>query len=175
MCQQILESTLETERTPFTQNTHYLEATTEKWLAKYKDIRAGKKDLPDEPRIKRQRMKTPPPMPHQAHQAKQPNGICERHSISALLYTDTVLQLVRDPNSLHSSLIHPPQAGTQSPLQAHSPLSCKLLEASSRRLQRLSPLSPLNLRFLPSSRRPVAPHKLGSRHLGQSRHRLSKM
>ncbi|KAF8921041.1 P-loop containing nucleoside triphosphate hydrolase protein [Mucidula mucida] len=33
MCQQILESTLETERTPFTQNTHYLEATTEKWLA----------------------------------------------------------------------------------------------------------------------------------------------
>ncbi|KAF9053960.1 hypothetical protein BDZ89DRAFT_1056513 [Hymenopellis radicata] len=71
LCQHILDETLDTERTPFTQNTHYLEATTEKWLAKYKDIRSGKKDLPDEPRVKRQRVKTPPPLPHQAPQ----NGV----------------------------------------------------------------------------------------------------
>ena len=30
------------EKTPFTLNTHYLAASTEKWLAKYKDAKAGK-------------------------------------------------------------------------------------------------------------------------------------
>lgn len=32
---------LQTELTPFTQNTHYLQTCTHKWLAKYKDARAG--------------------------------------------------------------------------------------------------------------------------------------
>lgn len=41
-----LEEIIEVEETPFTQNTHYLETCTEKWLAKYKDVRAGKMDLP---------------------------------------------------------------------------------------------------------------------------------
>ncbi len=41
-CSVVLNATLDVEKIPFTQNTHYLEATTDKWLAKYKDIRAGK-------------------------------------------------------------------------------------------------------------------------------------
>ncbi|KAK0239883.1 P-loop containing nucleoside triphosphate hydrolase protein [Armillaria nabsnona] len=42
VCSVVLNATLDVEKIPFTQNTHYLEATTDKWLAKYKDIRAGK-------------------------------------------------------------------------------------------------------------------------------------
>ncbi|KAG7448030.1 P-loop containing nucleoside triphosphate hydrolase protein [Guyanagaster necrorhizus] len=41
-CSAVLDATLEVEKSPFTQNTHYLEDTTDKWLAKYKNIRAGK-------------------------------------------------------------------------------------------------------------------------------------
>jgi hypothetical protein len=41
-CLDLLRSVLEMEKVPFTQNTHYLEASTEKWLSKYKDARAGK-------------------------------------------------------------------------------------------------------------------------------------
>jgi hypothetical protein len=41
-CLDLLRAVLEMEKVPFTQNTHYLEASTEKWLSKYKDARAGK-------------------------------------------------------------------------------------------------------------------------------------
>ena len=41
-CTPFLEATLEMEREPFTQNTHYLEAKTEIWLSKYKQARSGK-------------------------------------------------------------------------------------------------------------------------------------
>ncbi|KIY65284.1 hypothetical protein CYLTODRAFT_357063 [Cylindrobasidium torrendii FP15055 ss-10] len=39
----ILDAILVSEHTPFTQNTHYLEASTEKWLLKYRDFKLGKK------------------------------------------------------------------------------------------------------------------------------------
>jgi len=40
-CSQHVDAILEVEMTPFTQNTHYLETSKAKWLARYKDIRAG--------------------------------------------------------------------------------------------------------------------------------------
>ncbi|ESK87740.1 hypothetical protein Moror_11277 [Moniliophthora roreri MCA 2997] len=39
-CLMFLEAALEAEETPFTQNTHYLQTTTDKWLSKYKSLRA---------------------------------------------------------------------------------------------------------------------------------------
>lgn len=44
LCLAFLETILEMEKTPFTQNTHYLESCTEKWFSKYKDAKAGKGD-----------------------------------------------------------------------------------------------------------------------------------
>ncbi|KAJ7871922.1 P-loop containing nucleoside triphosphate hydrolase protein [Mycena leptocephala] len=41
-CAKFLEAVLEMETTPMTQNSHYLQATTEKWAARYKEQRAGK-------------------------------------------------------------------------------------------------------------------------------------
>ncbi|KIY62344.1 hypothetical protein CYLTODRAFT_361648 [Cylindrobasidium torrendii FP15055 ss-10] len=52
-CLKLLEQILETEMSPFTQNTHYLEDCTDKWLAKYKDARAGKKSLNNGPPAKK--------------------------------------------------------------------------------------------------------------------------
>ncbi|KAK0503501.1 P-loop containing nucleoside triphosphate hydrolase protein [Armillaria luteobubalina] len=54
-CSVVLNATLDVEKIPFTQNTHYLESTTDKWLAKYKDIRAGKTHVHglEEPQAKR--------------------------------------------------------------------------------------------------------------------------
>jgi hypothetical protein len=64
-CLAALKTILEMEKTPFTQNTHYLETCTEKWLSKYKDAKAGKVDgengLSDEgpqPAKKQRREKT---------------------------------------------------------------------------------------------------------------------
>ncbi|KAK0463897.1 P-loop containing nucleoside triphosphate hydrolase protein [Desarmillaria tabescens] len=54
-CSVVLNATLEVEKSPFTQNTHYLEDTTDKWLAKYKNIRAGKTIRSAEPPAKRQK------------------------------------------------------------------------------------------------------------------------
>ncbi|KAJ7185818.1 P-loop containing nucleoside triphosphate hydrolase protein [Mycena filopes] len=42
-CGDFLMAMLEVEQMPFTQNDHYLGASTEKWLSRYKDERAGKK------------------------------------------------------------------------------------------------------------------------------------
>ncbi|KAK7467517.1 hypothetical protein VKT23_004571 [Stygiomarasmius scandens] len=55
-CQMFLEAALEAEKTPFTQNTHYLQSTTEKWLAKYKSIRARQETPSVEPPAKRQKV-----------------------------------------------------------------------------------------------------------------------
>ncbi|KAL0952897.1 hypothetical protein HGRIS_007115 [Hohenbuehelia grisea] len=41
-CLMFVETALEVELTPYTQNTHYLESSSSKWLARYKDSRAGK-------------------------------------------------------------------------------------------------------------------------------------
>jgi hypothetical protein len=41
-CNTFLDAILEVELTPFTQNFHYMESSTEKWLAKYKDARSGR-------------------------------------------------------------------------------------------------------------------------------------
>lgn len=41
-----LHGTLELERVPYTQNQHYLQETKAKYLALYKDARAGKLELP---------------------------------------------------------------------------------------------------------------------------------
>jgi hypothetical protein len=38
----LLETALEAEEAPFTQNTHYLQAATDKWLSKYKTLRADR-------------------------------------------------------------------------------------------------------------------------------------
>jgi hypothetical protein len=38
----MLQAVLEMEKALFTQNTHYLETCTEKWLSKYKDARAAR-------------------------------------------------------------------------------------------------------------------------------------
>ncbi|KAH7928504.1 hypothetical protein BV22DRAFT_1192754 [Leucogyrophana mollusca] len=43
-CIERIAEQLEIERTPYTQNTHYLESSKEKWLAKYKDMRAKRRD-----------------------------------------------------------------------------------------------------------------------------------
>ncbi|THH14151.1 hypothetical protein EW146_g6152 [Bondarzewia mesenterica] len=41
-CQAFISAALEIERTPFTQNTHYLQTCKEKWLTRYIDARAGR-------------------------------------------------------------------------------------------------------------------------------------
>ena len=41
-CLMFIETALEIEMTPFTQNVHYLETASSKWLARYKDARALK-------------------------------------------------------------------------------------------------------------------------------------
>jgi hypothetical protein len=46
LCLEFLQAILEAELTPFTQNTHYLQSGTDKWLAKYKEIRSLSLDLP---------------------------------------------------------------------------------------------------------------------------------
>ncbi|THU97629.1 hypothetical protein K435DRAFT_753802 [Dendrothele bispora CBS 962.96] len=46
-CQRFLDTALEAELTPYTQNSHYLEDSTEKWLSKYKSIRAGESTAND--------------------------------------------------------------------------------------------------------------------------------
>ncbi|PBK78915.1 hypothetical protein ARMSODRAFT_947905 [Armillaria solidipes] len=45
-CYKILEAILEVELSPFTQNLHYLDSSSEKWLAKYKGARQEKKSQP---------------------------------------------------------------------------------------------------------------------------------
>jgi hypothetical protein len=42
ICKEILDRIIETEKTPYTQNTHYLSESSSKWLAKYRDMRAKK-------------------------------------------------------------------------------------------------------------------------------------
>ncbi|KAK1234389.1 hypothetical protein PQX77_002427 [Marasmius sp. AFHP31] len=41
-CLMFVNATLECEQTPYTQNTHYLQTCTEKWLGKYKATRANR-------------------------------------------------------------------------------------------------------------------------------------
>ncbi|KAJ6557932.1 P-loop containing nucleoside triphosphate hydrolase protein [Mycena capillaripes] len=56
-CGTFLMAMLEVEQTPFTQNDHYLQSSTEKWLSRYKDERAGKrKNSGEEPTSKRRKM-----------------------------------------------------------------------------------------------------------------------
>ncbi|KII84204.1 hypothetical protein PLICRDRAFT_46578 [Plicaturopsis crispa FD-325 SS-3] len=43
-CLSHIAAILEGERTPFTQNDHYLATSKDKWLAKYKEARAGQKE-----------------------------------------------------------------------------------------------------------------------------------
>lgn len=47
-CAAILVTMLRVELTPFTQNSHYLQTCTHKWLAKYKDARVGHVGAPGE-------------------------------------------------------------------------------------------------------------------------------
>ncbi|KAJ6478750.1 P-loop containing nucleoside triphosphate hydrolase protein [Mycena vitilis] len=47
-CAEFLMAMLDVEQMPFTQNDHYLSASTEKWLSIYKDERAGKKRSSDD-------------------------------------------------------------------------------------------------------------------------------
>lgn len=54
-CVQFLQAMLEVEQTPFTQNDHYLQTCKDKWLAKYKDARAGRREASIEPKSKRAR------------------------------------------------------------------------------------------------------------------------
>ncbi|KAJ7061772.1 P-loop containing nucleoside triphosphate hydrolase protein, partial [Mycena amicta] len=56
-CAKYLDALLEMETQPMTQNSHYLQATTEKWVGKYRDQRAGKTPLPESP-LKSKRAKT---------------------------------------------------------------------------------------------------------------------
>ncbi|KAJ7735808.1 P-loop containing nucleoside triphosphate hydrolase protein [Mycena metata] len=57
-CGSFLMAMLEVEKMPFTQNDHYLSASTEKWLSRYKDERAGKKrsSAGEEPASKRRKL-----------------------------------------------------------------------------------------------------------------------
>jgi hypothetical protein len=49
-CFALLQTIIEAELTPFTQNFHYLESSTDKWLSAFKEVRAGKlpQDFGDE-------------------------------------------------------------------------------------------------------------------------------
>jgi hypothetical protein len=60
-CAKFLEAVLEMETTPMTQNSHYLQATTEKWVARYKEQRAGKTPEVDGPSPKRRKAATTAP------------------------------------------------------------------------------------------------------------------
>ncbi|KAJ7629835.1 P-loop containing nucleoside triphosphate hydrolase protein [Mycena rosella] len=55
-CGSFLIAILEVEQMPFTMNDRYLHASTEKWLSRYKDQRAGKDDSEDEPALKRRKL-----------------------------------------------------------------------------------------------------------------------
>ncbi|KAJ7143314.1 P-loop containing nucleoside triphosphate hydrolase protein [Mycena crocata] len=57
LCVTFLMAMLEVEQMPFTMNDHYLQASTEKWLSRYKDQRAGKASTgPEEPGSKRRKL-----------------------------------------------------------------------------------------------------------------------
>lgn len=53
VCMGILHPILEAEKTPYTQNTHYLSESCAKWIAKYKDVRSGKNNMLEPPAKKR--------------------------------------------------------------------------------------------------------------------------
>ncbi|KAJ7208660.1 P-loop containing nucleoside triphosphate hydrolase protein [Mycena pura] len=55
-CATYLAAALDMEMTPMTQNDHYLQATNEKWVGKYRDQRAGKSDDRTTHRGKRQKL-----------------------------------------------------------------------------------------------------------------------
>ncbi|KAJ6582935.1 P-loop containing nucleoside triphosphate hydrolase protein [Mycena vulgaris] len=55
-CVTFLVAMLEVEQVPFTMNDHYLQASTEKWLSRYKDQRAGVDSHPEEPVSKRRKL-----------------------------------------------------------------------------------------------------------------------
>ncbi|KAJ7223681.1 P-loop containing nucleoside triphosphate hydrolase protein [Mycena haematopus] len=55
-CGDYLMAMLEVELMPFTMNDHYLHSSTEKWLSRYKDERAGKKRISEEPASKRRKL-----------------------------------------------------------------------------------------------------------------------
>ncbi|KAF7319138.1 hypothetical protein HMN09_00250200 [Mycena chlorophos] len=57
-CATFLWAMLEVEQMPFTQNDHYLQSSTDKWAARYKDERAGKARVVvgDEPASKKRRV-----------------------------------------------------------------------------------------------------------------------
>ncbi|KAF7351392.1 hypothetical protein MSAN_01570900 [Mycena sanguinolenta] len=55
-CGNFLMAMLEVEIMPFTMNDHYLHASTEKWLSRYKDERAGKQRIDEEPAGKRRKL-----------------------------------------------------------------------------------------------------------------------
>ncbi|KAJ7108734.1 P-loop containing nucleoside triphosphate hydrolase protein [Mycena epipterygia] len=61
-CGTFLMAILEVEQMPFTMNDHYLQASTEKWLSRYKDQRAGKSSVDsEEPASKRRKLAGNPP------------------------------------------------------------------------------------------------------------------
>lgn len=45
-CRSFVDATLEVERMPYTQNTHYLQSSVDKWLAKYKTQRKEENPSP---------------------------------------------------------------------------------------------------------------------------------
>ncbi|KAJ7099999.1 P-loop containing nucleoside triphosphate hydrolase protein [Mycena belliarum] len=56
-CGNFLMALLEVEQMPFTMNDHYLQSSTEKWLSRYKDERAGKaRSDAEEPANKRRKV-----------------------------------------------------------------------------------------------------------------------
>ncbi|KAJ7468099.1 P-loop containing nucleoside triphosphate hydrolase protein [Mycena latifolia] len=63
-CGTFLMAMLEVEQMPFTMNDHYLQASTEKWLSRYKDQRAGKDRFEsEEPASKRRKLAGNQPAP----------------------------------------------------------------------------------------------------------------
>jgi hypothetical protein len=89
-CNQFLQAILETEQTPYTQNGHYLETCKDKWLAKYKDARAGRVEASLLPPAKRARHvigdRNPTPIIHPRTTATQTkHHIHSRHSSLQIL------------------------------------------------------------------------------------------
>ncbi|KAJ6610621.1 P-loop containing nucleoside triphosphate hydrolase protein [Mycena sp. CBHHK59/15] len=88
-CTRFLLTALEMETTPYTQNTHYLLATTEKWASKYKEQRAGKNSVSSTKRRKLEKCTEPPaPTPFSFAQpntpkAQAPFGAPFRHPFEA--------------------------------------------------------------------------------------------
>ena len=155
------------EIVPFTQNTHYLETCTQKWLSKYKDTRAGKGNMltEDNPPAKKQRLQQDPPSTANIFTTSGKSHDCD----VLLVKVDSTKYLALEPQPSTRTL------RTQSALQHLEPLSLLQrrrlsLHLSLRLSLRLS-LSvnlnslPLNALRLLLSLRYLLLHTLPNRHL----------